>query len=117
MVVMDATTGKVLATPPIGEGVDAAVFDPVTQRAFCSNGDGTITVIQQNTKRNSYAVLENIVTQKGARTMALNPKTHYLYLPDAEFDEAPAPTADKPHPRAPVKPGTFMILEVAPVEK
>ncbi len=117
MVVMDAITGKVLATPPIGEGVDAAVFDPVTQRAFSSNGDGTITVIQQNEKGNAYTVLENIVTQKGARTMALNPKTHNLYLPDAEFDTAPAPTADKPHPRAPVKPGSFMVLEVAPVTR
>jgi hypothetical protein len=117
MVVMDAITGKVIATPPIGEDVDAAVFDPVTQRAFSSNGDGTITVIQQNEKGNAYTVLENIVTQRGARTMALNPKTHNLYLPDAEFDTAPAPTADKPHPRAPVKPGSFMVLEVAPATR
>jgi YVTN family beta-propeller protein len=117
MVVMDAVSGRVIATPPIGSGVDAAVFDPGTQRAFSSNGDGTVTVIQQSSGGKSYAVLENIITQKGARTMALNPKSHVLYLPDAEFDAAPAPTTDNPKPRAPVKPGSFMVLEIAPVAK
>ena len=115
MVVMDASSGKVIATPPIGDRVDAAVFDPGTRRAFSSNGDGTITVIQQKPESNAYEVLENIVTQKGARTMALNPKTHYLYLPAAEYGAAPAPTAEHPEPRAPIKPGSFVVLEVAPV--
>ncbi len=117
MVVMDASNGKVITTPPIGEGVDAAVFDSSTRRAFSSNGDGTVTVIQQKPESTAYEVLENIVTQKGARTMALNSRTHYLYLPDAEFDAAPAPTAQNPKPRAPIKPGSFVVLEVAPVER
>ncbi len=116
MVVMNARNGKVIAAPPIGDRVDAAVFDPGTRRAFSSNGDGTITVIGTSAN-NACEVLETIVTQKGARTMALNPETHRLYLPTAEFDAAPTPTAENPKPRPPVKPGSFVVLEVAPVGK
>ena len=114
MIVMDASNGKVIASLPIGDHVDAAAFDPATQRIFCSCGNGTVAVIQKSGK-DSYKVLENIQTRKGAKTMALNRTSHRLYLPAAEYDAAPAPTADNPKPRAKVKPGSFMVLEVAPV--
>ena len=116
MIVLDAATGKTIASLPIGDHVDAAEFDPATQRIYCSNGDGTVTVIQKSGK-DTYKVLENIVTQKGAKTMALSTTTHHLYLPAAEYNPAPAPTAEKPHPRASVKPGSFEVLEIAPVGK
>ena len=114
MIVMDATSGKVIASLPIGEHVDAAAFDPGKQRVYCSNGDGTVTVIQKSGK-DSFKVLENIVTQKGARTMALSATTHRLYLPAAEYGAVPAPTPENPRPRPSIKPGSFIVLEVAPV--
>ena len=115
MVIMDAKSGKVIATPPIGDRVDAAVFDPATGRAFSSNGDGTITVIGPQASGSGYEVVETIATQTGARTMAISLKTHHLYLPAAEYDSLPPPTPENPTPRRPIKPGSFVILEVAPV--
>jgi DNA-binding beta-propeller fold protein YncE len=116
LIVMDAVNGKVIATLPIGEHVDAAAFDPATQRVFCSNGVGTVTVVQK-TGKNGFKVVENIATQKGAKTMALDRSTHRLYLPTAEYDKAPEPTTENPKPKAKVRSGSFMILEVAPIEK
>jgi YVTN family beta-propeller protein len=116
LVVMDAVGGRVIASLPIGEHVDAAAFDPALQRIYCSCGNGTVAVIQKSGK-DTYAVVENIVTLKGAKTMALNRTSHRLYLPTADYDAAPAPTAENPKPRARIKPGSFMVLEVAPVEK
>jgi DNA-binding beta-propeller fold protein YncE len=116
MIVMDALNGKVIATLPIGEHVDAAAFDPVAQRVFCSNGVGTVTVIQK-TGKNGFKVVENIATQKGAKTMALDRINHRLYLPTAEYEPLPAAAGENPKARAKIKPGSFMVLEVAPVEK
>jgi YVTN family beta-propeller protein len=113
MVVMDATNGKIITTLPIGDRVDGCVFDPKLKRAYSSNGEGTLTVVQEKNK-NKFYVLTTLETQKGARTICLDKSTHHLYLPTAEFGETPAPTADVPHPRAPVKPGTFRILDIAP---
>jgi YVTN family beta-propeller protein len=115
-VVMDAANGKVIASLPIGDHVDAAVYDSALQRAFFSNGDGTITVIGRS-GNDGYAVVGTIATQRGAKTMALNPETHHLYLPTAEYGKAPAPTPDHPRPKAAVVSGSFMVLEVAPVAK
>ena len=115
LVVLDALTGKVITSLPIGEGVDGVAFDPGTGRIFSSNGDGTMTIIEE-ISANEYKVLGNLTTQKGARTIAVNTRTHHLYLPCAEFGEVPAPTADKPHPRAPVKPESFVILDIATLE-
>ena len=112
MAVVDADTGKVVATPEIGEGPDAAGFDPGTKLAFSSNGDGTLTVIRQNGK-DDYAVAENVPTAKGARTMALDPETHKVYLSSAEYGPAPAASAQTPHPRPSVLPGSFKILVVS----
>jgi len=111
MAVVDVRTGKVVATPAVGSGVDAAGFDPGTQLAFTSNGEGTITVVHEDTP-DKYTVVETVPTQRGARTMAVNPKTHRLYTVTAEFGPAPAPTADRPRPRSPMIPGTFVVLEL-----
>jgi DNA-binding beta-propeller fold protein YncE len=109
MVIADARTGKVMATVPIGERVDGAAFDPILKRAYSSNGDGTLTVVQEE-KNGKFTVLENIATQRGARTIALNGKTHHLFLPTAEFE----PNPDKTSKRPLIKPDSFVILEVAP---
>ena len=109
MVVMNADNGKVTATLPIGSGVDATAFDPENGMAFSSNGEGTLTVIQEDSP-DKYSVLENVVTQKGARTMALDLKTHRIYLATAEFGDTPAPTSELPHPRPSIIPGSFVIL-------
>jgi YVTN family beta-propeller protein len=111
MVVIDYESGKIVTTLKIGGGVDGVSFDPGLKRVYSSNGEGTMTVVQEK-DANTFTILENFPTQKGARTITLNPKTHKIYLPTAEYNEAPAPTAQNPRPRASVKPGTFTILEV-----
>jgi DNA-binding beta-propeller fold protein YncE len=111
MAVVDMRTGKVVASPAVGVGVDAAGFDPGTQLAFTSNGEGTITVVHEDTP-DKYTAVETVPTQRGARTMAVNPRTHRLYTVTAEFGPAPAPTADRPRPRPPMIPGTFVVLEL-----
>ena len=115
MVIADAKTGKVVTTVPIGGHADAAAFDAVRKRAYSSNGDGTLTVVQEQSK-DKFSVIENVVTQKGARTMALDNKTHHLFLPTAEFGPVPAPTAENPKPRPSVVPNSFVLLEVEPVK-
>lgn len=108
--VVDTDSGRVVTTVPIGEGVDANAFDPATDLGFSSNGgDGTLTVIREETP-DRFTVVENVPTRKGARTMALDEKTHTLYLATAQFGPPPAPTAEQPHPRPTILPGTFTIL-------
>jgi DNA-binding beta-propeller fold protein YncE len=111
MVVSDPVAGKVVATVPIGPGVDAAAFDPGTSLAFASNGgDGTMTVVHQD-GADKYTVLGNVATQRGSRTMALDPRTHRVYLSAAEFGPAPEPTAPGGRPgRPPMIPGSFSVL-------
>jgi YVTN family beta-propeller protein len=113
MAVVDADNGHVITTLPIGDHVDATVFDPETALIFNSNGDGTLTIIHEDSP-NEYHVVENVITQKGARTMALDSKTHRLFLATAQFGPAPAATAEHPHPRPAILPGTFTLLVVAP---
>jgi YVTN family beta-propeller protein len=109
MVVLNADDGKVVANVPIGSGVDAAAFDPETGLAFSSNGEGTLTVVREDS-RDKFTVVENAQTQRGARTMALDTKTHQVYLATAEFGPPPAPTPERPRPRPSILPGTFTIL-------
>jgi DNA-binding beta-propeller fold protein YncE len=116
MVVVDATDGHVVANLPIGDGCDGVKFDPGLKRVYSSNGEGTMTVVQELNK-DSFKVLENVTTLPGARTLAVDTKTHHIYLPTAEFNPAPAATADNPRPRRSPKPDTFNILVVAPVKK
>src|SRR6267154_961783 len=113
MVISDATAGKLVTTLPIGEGVDACAFDPGTQLAFASNGDGTLTVVHEETPA-QFRVVANVGTRKGARTMALDEKTHRVYTVTADLGPPPAPTADHPHPWPSVVPGTFMMLVLGP---
>jgi DNA-binding beta-propeller fold protein YncE len=114
MVVSDADKGSVVTTVTIGEGPDAAAFDPELMRAYSSNGEGTLTVILDSA--DTYKVLENFGTQKRARTMALNTKTHHIYLPTAEFMPLYPVRADAEKPKPKPKPGTFCVLDVVPVE-
>ena len=80
MVVMDSSTGKVVTTVEVGKGVDAAAFDPGTQLAFTSNGaDGTVTVAHEDSP-DTFTVVQTIKTERGARTMTIDPKTHKIYL-------------------------------------
>jgi DNA-binding beta-propeller fold protein YncE len=109
MAVMDADSGRVIATLPIGSRTDATAYDAKSQLVFNSNGDGTVTVIRQ-ASADSYIVIDNVVTQPGAKTMALDPKTERLFLSVAEYGPTPAATADQPKPRRQVLPGTFRIL-------
>ncbi|MDD5674427.1 MAG: hypothetical protein PHC61_09700 [Chitinivibrionales bacterium] len=109
MIIMDAHNGKILAVMPIGGGVDANAFDPATNCAFSSNGEGTLTVIHEDSI-DKFSIAQNATTAPGARTMALDLKTHNIYLASALFGPAPAPTAEQPHPRPSVVPNSFMIL-------
>jgi DNA-binding beta-propeller fold protein YncE len=116
MAVVNANSGKVVATPAIGEGPDAAAFDPGSKLVFSSNGqDGTLTVIKE-AGPDSYSVVQTVKTQRGARTMALDTKTHRVYLATATFGAAPAATAANPHPRPSIEPGSFKVLVVGQVK-
>jgi DNA-binding beta-propeller fold protein YncE len=109
MVMMDSTSGKVLATVPIGAGVDANAFDPGTQLAFSSNGEGNVTIAHVESP-GSMTVVQTLATQRGARTMALDTKTHKIYLAVADLQPAPAAPAGAPPARPQPVPGTFRIL-------
>ena len=109
MIVLNADNGKVIADLPIGDGTDAAVFDPKTNFAFSSNGAGTLTVVREDSA-DKFSVVENVTTQRGARTMALDTKTGRIYLATAAFGETPAPTAERPRPRPAIVPNSFVIL-------
>lgn len=109
MVVMDATNGKNLAKFPIG-GCDGLVFDPALKLAYASNGEGTISVVRE-VNADKFDFVENIPTERGARTIGIDLTTHHLFLPTAKL-EAVAPTADNAHPRPRMVPGTFHVLEV-----
>jgi len=107
MAVINADDGKVVATVPIGEGVDANAFDPETNLAFASTGDGNLTVAHEEAP-DKYTVVATVPTKKSARTMGLDLKTHDIFLPAAEFDP-PAPGER----RGKMKPGSFVVLVVA----
>lgn len=109
MIVMNADNGRVLAALPIGGGVDATAFDPGTHLAFSSNGEGTLTVVHEDSA-DKFSVVEDAPTQRGARTMAVDTKTHNVFLATAQFGPPPAATPDRPHPRPPMIPGSFVVL-------
>jgi len=109
MAISNATTGKVIATVPIGGGVDGDGFDPGTGLAFSSDGEGTLTVVHQDSP-NKYRVVSTVPTKRGARTMALDPRTHRIFTVTADLGPPPAPTKEQPHPRPTVVPDTFTLL-------
>jgi DNA-binding beta-propeller fold protein YncE len=104
MVVMNADSGKVVATLPIGQGTDAAAFDPEAKVAFSSNGDGTLTVVHE-LGPNDFRVIDTVQTQKSARTMVLDPITHNVYLVAADLNPPVKPGAWPS-----VVPGTVKLL-------
>ena len=110
MAVVDANSGKTIANPAIGDGPDAARYDSARKLAFSSNGGGTLTIIDAS--KDSYPVLQNLATQRGARTMTLDEATGRIYLATADFGERPAPTAANPRPRPAIVPGSFTIMVV-----
>jgi len=114
MVVTDSLTGKQAFRVTIGRGPDAAVFDSELRFVFSSNGlDGTLTVIHQDTP-DQYRVIATVQTQKSARTMALDPATHRLFLAAARLGDTPPATADQPHPRPNMAPDSFVVLVAEP---
>lgn len=112
MVVVDADSGKVVATPAIGDGPDAAGFDAKNGLAFSSNGEGTLSVIQQKSA-NEYSPLQTVTTQRSARTMALDSSNGNIYVVAAQYGPRPAPSATIPNPRPPVVAGTFHVLVIS----
>lgn len=110
MAVVDADSGKVLSTPAIGEGVDATTFDPETGLAFASCGEGVLTIVSEESPGKFSA--ENVPTQQGARTLALDAKTHNVFVVTAKFGPPPPATADNPHPRRSIVPDSFVVLVV-----
>jgi hypothetical protein len=105
-VVVDADTGKVVATPEIGNGPDASAFDPGTDTFFASCGEGVLTVIHEDSP-GKFTVVENVATKRSARTMGLDTKTHKIFMPAADFDP-PAPGER----RGKMKPDSFVIVVV-----
>ena len=111
LVVTDSQIGKQVAVLPIGKGADGAVFDPTTGNVITSNGaSGTFTVIHQDSPT-KYRVVGDVPTARGARTLALDPKTHHLFTCTADYGPVPTPTAENPRPRPSIVPGTFRVLE------
>jgi YVTN family beta-propeller protein len=115
MTILDTHDGRAVATLPIGHGVDGAEFDPSLQDAFSSNGEGTLTVVHESDPEH-FAVIQTLATAKGARTLALDPATHRLYLPTASFGPVPQ-AAEGTRPRPPILPGSFVVLVIAPAAR
>ena len=109
MAVVDAATGRVVSTLPAGDNIDATAFDPATRLAFASAGDGTLTIARADSP--SRVVAAGVVTTgRGGKTMALDARTHRVYVPVAQYGQAPAATAAAPRPRPPMVPGSFTVL-------
>jgi YVTN family beta-propeller protein len=108
MAVVDSNSGKVIATPTIGDGPDAASFSPGKDLAFASSGDGILAVVDAS--KPEYPTIESLPTQRGARTMTYDPSTDRAYVVSAEFGARPAATADNPRPRPAIVPGSFTVI-------
>lgn len=110
MAVVDAKTGKLLATPAIGDGPDAAGWSASHKLAFASCGEGVLSVIDADSP--DYKTIETLPTQRGARTMAYDSATDRIYTVTAEFGPRPAATPENPRPRSPMIPGSFTVLVI-----
>jgi YVTN family beta-propeller protein len=112
MAVVDADSGKVVTTVPIGTGPDGAAFDAERQLVFIPNGrDGTLTIVRE-VSPDKYEVTQTLETARSARTIAIDPRTHNVYLVAAQFGPTPSPTTEQPRPRPAMVPGTFEVLMV-----
>lgn len=108
MVILDADSGNVVATVPIGEGVDGTAYDPGTRLAFSANGEGTLTVVREDSPKR-FSSLGNVATRRGARTLVVDEKTHRIYTVTARFGPPPPPTPERPRPRPSIEPGTATL--------
>jgi YVTN family beta-propeller protein len=108
MAVLDYDTGKVIATPAIGKGPDAAGYDPETKLVYASNGEGTLSIVDAS--NSNYKALQTLNTQPGARTMTLDSTTGKIYTVTAQFGPRPDPTATEPKPRPAIIPDSFTVL-------
>jgi YVTN family beta-propeller protein len=115
MVMLDTETGKVIATVPIGAGVDGCAFDEATQLVFASCGDGTTTIAKEETP-DKLTVVQTLTTERGARTIALDSKTHRIYLPSAQFQPPPSPSPGASPGRPTIVPNTLKLLVYGPAE-
>jgi YVTN family beta-propeller protein len=115
MVMLNTQSGKVVQTVPIGAGVDGCAFDDARQLAFASCGDGTTTIAKEEAP-DKLTVLQTLETERGARTMTLDPKSHRIYLPSAQFQPPPSPSPGAPPGRASVVPNTLKLLVYGPAE-
>jgi YVTN family beta-propeller protein len=112
LAIMDADTGKVVQTFPIGSGVDTNLYEPATGLLFTATREGTLHIFHEDSS-DKFSVVETVKTEFGARNMALDPKTHKLFIDTADFTPAPAPTAEQPKPQPTPVSGTFRLLVYA----
>jgi len=115
MVMLDTDSGKVAATVPIGTGADGCTFDEARQLAFASCGEGVTTIAREESP-DRLTVVENLKTEPGARTIALDPKTHRIFLPTAQFQPPPSPLPGASPARPTIVPNTLKLLVYGPAE-
>ncbi|MEO6324217.1 MAG: YncE family protein [Thermoanaerobaculia bacterium] len=111
LMVVNVKDGHIVAKLPIGDGNDAVALDVEKGLVLASNGEGTLTIVKE-TAPDVYGIIQTVATQKSARTLALDPKTHHVFLPAAKFGAPPAATVENPRPRPSMVPGSFEILVV-----
>jgi glucose dehydrogenase len=109
LVIMDADNGKVIQSFPISAGVDANVFEPETGMLYVSTREGKLHIYHEDSP-DKFSEVEAVTTEYGAKTMAVDPKTHNIFLTTSDFGPAPAPTKERPNPQRPTIPGTFRLL-------
>jgi YVTN family beta-propeller protein len=115
MTMLDTNTGKVITTAPIGAGTDGCAFDDATKLAFASCGDGTTTIAKEESPE-KLTVVQTLKTERGARTMAIDPKTHRIYLPTAQFQPPPSPSPGASPARPTIVPNTLKLLVYGPTD-
>ena len=113
LLMMNSANGKVVASVPIGQGVDATKFDSETQLVFCSCGDGTVTIAHEDSP-DTLTVVQTLKTEPRAKTMALDPKTHKIYVASAKFGAASEQPSGGKKGRPSVVPDTFKVLVYGP---
>jgi YVTN family beta-propeller protein len=115
MTMLDTQSGKVVGTAPIGSGVDGAAFDDATQLVFASCGEGVTNILKEEMP-DKLTVVQTLKTERGARTMAIDPKTHRIYLPTAQFQPPPSPSPGASPARPTIVPNTLKLLVYGPAD-
>jgi YVTN family beta-propeller protein len=115
LVMVDTESGKVVATVPTGSGTDGCAFDDATQLVFASCGEGVTTIAKEEAP-DKLTVVETLKTERGARTIALDPKTHRIFLPTAQFQPAPSPSPGASPGRPTIVPNTQKLLVYGPAK-